>query len=221
MTVNENHIYPLTPVSSQAHVEEVREKCFDELLSHYPIVDNGIFKGVVRCEDLEEASASDTLNGVNHLWENIYVTDNASDWTRLFAKFLSEETNVLPLIDRDRHYLGVFLLEDLLEELSEIKAFAEDGTVIRVQHHADDFKMSQVAQVVEATGSKLLGILLVDETPEHTVADIKVQTRDLNEILQTLRRYDYLILSKHPEDRHLQDLKENAEYLERYLKMGE
>jgi len=219
--VSDNKIYPLEPVSGRMRVEEVRQKCYEELLSHYPIADGGIFKGVVRCEDLEEAGAADTLSQVDHLWENIYVTDNATDWTRLFSKFLSEETNILPVIDRDHHYKGVYLLEDLLEELSEIKAFAEDGVVIRLQRNPDDFKVSQVAQVVEATGGKILGILLVDETRDHVTADIKVQTRDLNEILQTLRRYDYFILSRHAEDRHLQELKENAEYLERYLRMGE
>jgi len=213
-------IYPLEPATPQTPVEQVRARCYEEVLSHFPVAENGVFRGVVRCEDLENLKGDEPLSAVQYLWENIFIPDTYVDWTRLFSKFLSEETNVLPLIDRDMHYLGVYLLEDLLEELSEIKAFAEDGTVIRLEKPADDFKMSQVAQVVEATGSKLLGILLVDENYRNTVADVKVQSRDLNELLQTFRRYDFEILSQHPEDRHLQELKENAEYLERYLNMG-
>ena len=216
-----NKIHPLEPARMDTPVGAVREWCYDELLSHYPVVDGGIFHGMLRCEDLDDADANNPVSAERHLLENIYVTDNIRDWTQLFSTFLSNETNVLPVIDRDRHYRGIYLLEDLLEELSEIKAFATQGTVIRIGKNAGDFRFSQVTQIVEATGGRLLGVLLVDETPTDLVADVKIQTGDINEVLQTFRRYDYTVLSQHPEDKHLQELRENAGYLEKYLRMGE
>jgi len=211
----------LEPANPRMSVGEVREWCYDELLSHYPVTEGGLFLGMIRCEDLEQIDGNEPLSKQRYLLENIFVPDNINDWTQLFSNFLSNETNVLPVIDQNRHYLGVYLLEDLLEELSEIKAFSSNGTVIRISGNTDDFSFSQVAQIIEATGGKLLGILLVDENANELIADVKIKSENINEILQTFRRYDYTILSEHPEDKHLQELRENANYLEKYLRMGE
>ena len=42
---------------------------------------------------------------------------------------------------------------------------------------------------------------------------------DINEIMQTFRRYDYKIISSHENDLYLKDLKYRSEYLQKYLEM--
>jgi hypothetical protein len=44
-----------------------------------------------------------------------------------------------------------------------------------------------------------------------------VSTSGLNEILQTLRRYGYTIISEHQEDLYSKNLKERSRYLDKYL----
>jgi hypothetical protein len=55
---------------------------------------------------------------------------------------------------------------------------------------------------------------LSKDTVEITV---KVEHQNINEILQTFRRYDYQIVSEHPEDFFAEDLKEHSDYLNKYL----
>jgi len=38
-----------------------------------------------------------------------------------------------------------------------------------------------------------------------------------NKIIQTFRRYNYTVLSKHVEDAYLEDLKDRSNYLQKYL----
>ena len=93
--------------------------------------------------------------------------------------------------------------------------------MIRVQKPTEDFSFFQAAQIVETNGGKLLGILLIEENPEGTVIELKVSGGDINQILQSFRRYDYTVLSEHEEDTHLQELREHADFLNKYLQMGE
>ncbi len=213
-------IFRAQPVDKHMRIGTVLDLCEEENMSHYPVSDAVRFLGMVRCEDLETLDPDLTLSDAMHFMENFKAGEN-DDWTKLFAEFLANETNVLPVIDEEGKYKGLIFLEDLLEDLSEINAFNMDGTLIRIRKNTQDFSFSQIGQIVESSGGKLSGILIIEENPQETTADLKVHKGDINEILQNLRRFDYLILSKHEEDLHLKDIREHADFLNKYLKMGE
>ena len=48
---------------------------------------------------------------------------------------------------------------------------------------------------------------------------LKIISDEINEIIQTFRRYDYKIVSNHENDIYLDDLKNRSEYLQKYLEM--
>jgi hypothetical protein len=50
-------------------------------------------------------------------------------------------------------------------------------------------------------------------------ATIKINSEDINEIIQTFRRYNYNVISEHKDDFYLQDLKDRSDYLQKYLDM--
>jgi len=214
------HIEHMIPAHGGITAEEILTRCDEEQLTHFPVVEHGIYRGMIRCEDLEDYAPDTPVRELYHLFEDFYVTD-VSDWTELFSRFLSNEANVLPVLDEHGLYTGVIFLEDILQDLSEIQAFTQEGELIRVQKPAEDFSFFQAAQIVETSGGKLLGILLIEETPEGIIIELKVSGGDLNQMLQSFRRYDYTVLSEHEEDTHLQELKEHADYLSKYLNMGE
>ncbi len=213
-------IVKIQPVDAGEKVKKLLDDCQEEGLTHYPVVQNSVFRGMLRCDDLiyypEETPISDLL----HMVESFHVSEQ-KDWTSLFSMFITNETNVIPFLNENGGYEGLIFLEDILEDLSEIKAFTIQGTVIRVEKNKEDFSIAQIAQIIQATGGNLLGVLIIDETLEGVIADVKVDRGDINEILQSLRRYDYKIISEHKEDLHLQELKEHAAFLNKYLEMGE
>jgi CBS domain containing-hemolysin-like protein len=210
----------MIPAHGKIKAGEVLDRCLEEQLSHFPVVENGIFRGMIRCEDLQDVNPDADIKELNYLAENFFVTE-FNDWTKLFSEFLTNETNILPVLDENAQYKGVIFLEDILMDLSEIQAFTQEGTLIRVQKDADDFSFFQAAQIVETNGGKLLGILLIEENSEGVIIELKVSEGDINQILQSFRRYDYKVLSEHEEDMHLQELREHAGFLNKYLEMGE
>ncbi|MDA9092984.1 acetoin utilization protein acuB, partial [Polaribacter sp.] len=46
---------------------------------------------------------------------------------------------------------------------------------------------------------------------------LKVITLKITEIIQTFRRYEYIIISSHENDSYLDDLKNRSQYLQKYL----
>ena len=48
---------------------------------------------------------------------------------------------------------------------------------------------------------------------------VKFISKEINEIMQSLRRYDYKIISIHENDLYLEDLKNRSEYLQKYLEI--
>jgi len=196
------------------------ETCHRYGLSHLPVVEKEIFRGMIRCDDLKRIeNKNEVLANHIHLLEKIYLSDKMN-WTETLSVMMRNEANVLGVLDLSGKYIGVRLLDDILDLLTEKAFINEHGYLLVVSKLTADFSISQVAQIIESDGGKILGIM-VNETGQNTEVEVKIQTDDINEIIQTFRRYDYHIISQMEEDLHLQELKEHSDFLRRYLEMGE
>ncbi len=212
-------IYKFEAFTFNETIVTLIESCNHYGFSHLPIVEKGIYRGMVRCDDLLEiADKKAVLKDYTHLLEKIYLSDRM-DWTESLSVMMRNEANVLGVLDLTGKFIGVRLLDDILNLLTQ-KSFVNDkGYVLVISKLTADFSISQVAQIIESDGGKILGIL-VNESGQDSEVEVKIQTDDINEIIQTFRRYDYHIISQMEEDMHLQELKEHSDFLRRYLEMG-
>jgi len=213
-------LYKFEPITFNTSVNTILETANQYGFSHLPVIEKDIYRGMIRCDDLSEIkNKQDTLQQHLHLLEKIYVS-NRMNWTETLAVMMRNEANVIGVLDLTGHFIGIQLLDDILNLIAE-KAFVnEQGYVLVIKKLTADFSISQVAQIIESDGGKILGIL-VNETGQNTEVEVKIQTDDINEIIQNFRRYDYHIISQMEEDLHLQELKEHSDFLRRYLEMGE
>ena len=195
------------------------ETCNQYGFSHLPVVEKEIYRGMIRYEDLMDIEdKEETIGNHRYLLEKIYLSDRMN-WTESLSEMMKNEANVIGVLDLAGKFIGIRLLDDILNLLTE-KSFINDrGYMLVVSKNTADFSVSQVAQIVESDGGKILAILL-NENSNNTEVEIKISTDDINEIIQTFRRYDYHIISQMEEDLHLQELKEHSDFLKRYLEMG-
>ena len=195
------------------------EACNHYGFSHLPVVEKAIYRGMIRCDDLMIIENKDeNLQLHRHLIEKVYISDRMN-WTESLAVLMRNEANVFGVLDLSGKFIGVRLLDDILNLLTEKTFVNNEGYLLVVSKLTADFSISQVAQIIESDGGKILGIL-VNETGQNTEVEVKIETDDINEIIQTFRRYDYRIISQMEEDLHLQELKEHSDFLRRYLEMG-
>ena len=212
--------YRFDAFSFNDKISDALENCKQYGFSHLPVVEKNIFRGMIRFEDLQEAKKGQkTIGDLQHLLEKIYLSDRMS-WTETLSIMMKNEANVLGVLNLSGKYIGIKLLDDILELISEKDFINKDGYILVVRKNTADFSISQVAQIVESDGGNILGIL-VNESNGETEVEVKIETEDINEIIQTFRRYDYNIISQMEEDLHLQELKEHSAFLKRYLEIGE
>jgi len=212
-------VYKFDAFQFSDSIGDLVDTCNQYGLSHVPVVEKNIYRGMMRCDDIMDiADKTELLKKHAHLLEKVYLSDKM-DWTESLGIMMRNEANVLGVLDLSGKYIGVRLLDDILNLLSEKSFVNNKGYLLVISKLTSGLSISQVAQIIESDGGKILGIL-VNETGQNTQIEVKIQTDDINEIIQTFRRYDYTIISQMEEDLHLQELKEHSDFLRRYLEMG-
>jgi CBS domain-containing protein len=201
-------------------IADAIQACKHYGFSHIPIVEKGIFRGMMRCDDLMEyENEEEKLESLRDYIEKIYLSDKMS-WTDTLALMIRNEANVLGVLDLSGKFIGIKLLDDLINYLAEKDFVNKNGYILVIRKNTTDFSISEVAQIIESDGGVILGIL-VNESNGETELEVKIQSEDINEIIQSFRRFDYTILSEMEEDLHLQELKEHSAFLKKYLEIGD
>ncbi len=213
-------VYKFNPATYNQTIATLIDICNQYGFSHLPVVEKGIYRGMIRYDDLVNIeSKNDLLKNHTYFLEKIYLSDRMN-WTESLSNLMRNEANIMGVLDLSGSYVGVCLLDDILNLISEKSFINEKGYVLVISKLTSDISLSEVAQIIESDGGKILGILL-NEQGHTTELEVKIQTDDINEIIQSFRRYDYHIISQMEEDLHLQELKEHSDFLRRYLEMGE
>ncbi len=201
-------------------IQDAIETCKHYGFSHIPIVEKDIFRGMLRCDDLTEYDNQEgKLELLRDFIEKIYLSDKMT-WTDTLALMIRNEANVLGVLDLSGKFMGIRLLDDIINFLAEKDFINKQGYILVIKKNTADFSISEVAQIIESDGGTILGIL-VNETNGETELEVKIHTEDINEIIQSFRRFDYTIISEIEEDLHLQELKEHSAFLKKYLEIGD
>jgi hypothetical protein len=90
---------------------------------------------------------------------------------------------------------------------------------VRLNHQ--DFTLSEVVQLIEAEGGKILGITV--ETPnaekKQYEVSIKLNLQDVSRVASALRRYGYTILTEAESESTNIDLETRADELLKFMDM--
>jgi CBS domain-containing protein len=184
--------------------------------SHFPVLEEGVYIGAARSEDMELLDIEKTMADLRYNFDRFYVRDNAV-WLDVLEVFAKNETNLLPVLDKDNKYLGYYEITDIITFFHQTPFLKENGGIIVVEKGINDYSISQAAQIVESNNGRLLGLFISESNMEKVQLTIKISLGGMSEILQTFRRYNYDIITEHQEDVYLNTLKDRSDYLDKYL----
>lgn len=194
------------------------KQIFNELTySHLPVESDGNFIGCVSESDVRCFDAQKKLSDYQYALVPFFVRpdDSLLDILRVFS---INDTNLVPVLEaKSNRYLGYIELTDILGILQDTPFFGEEGNNIVVEKGENDYSFSEISQIVESNDGRIYGCYLNKLSNGIVQITLKISHANLNEILQSFRRYDYKIISQHEEDSYLQNLKERSEYLNKYL----
>jgi len=124
---------------------------------------------------------------------------------------------LIPVIDEKKEYIGYYDLIDILHLYNSTPFLKHEGTILLLEKEQRNYSFSEICQIVESNNGKVLGLFISEANAAVVKITLKFNSQDVNEIIQSFRRYNYKVLSKHKEDFYIEDLKERSEYLQKYL----
>ncbi|MGB7395358.1 MAG: CBS domain-containing protein [Pricia sp.] len=188
----------------------------DNTHSHVAVIENGTYLGVLDENDLEQFEEGRNIEHHRYDLGTFFVRKD-TNWLDVLETFARHEANLVPVLDEEGRMEGYYDLTDIVSVFIDTPFFTEPGGIIVLAKGIKDYSFSEIAQIVESNNTKLIGGFITDSKNDVIQITIKVASTNLNEIIQTFRRYNYNILFGNHDDQFLEDLKERSNYLDKYL----
>jgi predicted transcriptional regulator len=192
---------------------------FEEFkVSHLPIVNGSEFLGLISENEIYSANSfEETLDKQTIPLQNIYVTQSQHVYTviRLFTEY---KLTLLPVLDENNSYMGVITMPGLVENLAAIAAVDNPGGIIVLELNVNDFSLTEISQIIESNDARLLSLYMKSQPDSlRTELTLKLNKMDIQPIIQTFLRYNYMIKASFFESDYTDDLRDRYNLLMNYL----
>ncbi|MCD6179292.1 MAG: CBS domain-containing protein [Bacteroidales bacterium] len=209
------YIVPLktsdTALTALSLMEEFKVK-------NLPIVNDKLFLGLISENDIYAYNQFEEAVGAHPIAKSqIAITKNKHIYDVLTA-FQQNNLSLLPVIDGENQYLGSIHSWTLVSRLAEITGVVNPGGIIVLEMNIHDYSLSQIAQIIESNNSKLINLYsrtYHDSTKMEVT--LKLNTMDIEAILQTFDRYDYKVRAFYSHENLNAKLQDNYDALMNYL----
>jgi CBS domain-containing protein len=213
----QDHIIKNIPVFKIGEsIEGLVQFFMDNTYSHIAVVEEGVFLGVFNENDLEHFEVDKKIEDYRYNIESFFVHKDTS-WLDVLETFARNEANLLPVLGDKREVLGYYDITDIVSVFIDTPFFTEPGAILVVAKGVKDYSFSEIAQIVESNNSRFIGAFISELRDEIVQVTVKISNANLNEVMQTFRRYNYSILFGNIDDQFIEDLKQRSDYLDKYL----
>ena len=217
MNINDYILKDIKALGLKDSVNSAKKLFKNFPITHFPLVENGKLLGSFAEDDIHTIENKEAiLEEYTHL-VNYFISNEEATVLELLKTFADNDTNIIPVLNTTKNYIGYYDLRDVLDVFSSSPFMLEGSETVIIEKLENDYSMSEATQIVEGNGGKLLGIYISEKHDGFVQVTLKIISDDMNEIMQNFRRYDYKIISSHQNDKYLEDLKYRLEYLQKYL----
>jgi CBS domain-containing protein len=179
-------------------------------ISHLPIVNNEEFLGLISDKDIYDLNMAEEPIGNHNL--SLFSPYVYYDQHIYEVIEISSELNltIIPVLDRENRYLGSITLQDLMHYFADFSALKQPGGIIVLQLNANDYSLTEIAQIVESNDAKVLS-MYISSSKDTTNMEVtlKINRKELTSVIQTLNRYNYTIKASFMDENDMNSLYEN------------
>lgn len=218
MIAKEIATYDILPLSISDSISFSLNAMEENRVSHLPVVHERELIGLVSEFDLiNHPDLNDTVGNVKFSLPNAFI----SEFQHVFdvMKMMTElKLTLLPVVEQKNLYSGVITLPNLLRYLTMNASILNPGGIIVLEVAENNYSMAEIGQIVESNDLKIIGAIF-STRPDSTVVDItlKINSIDINPVIQTFERYNYTIKATFAEKDDLDELKERYDALMNFL----
>jgi CBS domain-containing protein len=161
-------------------------------ISHLPIVNNYEFLGLISDTDIFDLNEPEQPIGNHELSLSkpyVYEDDHIYKILELFG---NDKLTVIPVLDRSNTYLGLIILQDIVQSITELFALNQPGGIIVLEINVNNYSLSEISQIVESNNAKIISMnMLPIKGTSNIYITLKTNLEDVTPIMETFDRYNY------------------------------
>jgi acetoin utilization protein AcuB len=190
----------------------------DFKVTHLPVVADEKFLGLVREDDLLDATNNKMLI---ELFQNEFVQAVVIE-NEHFLKAINisnqYQTNVVAVINSEKELMGTITAQQLLKTLGTFAGSNEIGGIIVLEMERSQFAISEISRIVESNEATILHLntTLQPETGLLTVT-IHINKKEVATIVAAFERYEYNVIYYFGEEKFENEIHTNYQHLMNYL----
>ena len=186
-------------------------------LSHLAILSNNELLGVISEEDIW--GMYDENNKLESIKEKIqhFFMPLGKDVFEVIKYMDEHKLSLLPMLANEK-YVGSITHESIISSLASIVAIQESGGVIILEMMKKEYSMSEIAQIVESNGARILSAYITDVDDRDVIKlTLKLNIIDIAPVIQTFERYKYNVAASYNQSENKDNLVDRYDLLMRYL----
>ncbi|MDR7128902.1 putative transcriptional regulator [Algoriphagus sp. 4150] len=184
-----------------------------------PVVDKGIFLGLIKEERIFEANNPDSLIADIEpdnpdCW--VFSDKHIYDVLRVSSE---QNSNIVAVLDRELNYMGIVTMEDSISAFADSLSIQSQGSVLILSLSMTDYSLSEIARIIESENTKVLSsFLTTDPLDDNKIkVTLKLDKPELRHIKATLERFGYKIIDHYQEESGVGSEEERIGNLLRFL----
>ncbi len=207
----------IVPLKAFQRGKDALDAMNEHHVRHLPIVEQDELLGLISEDEIFDSDAQQKLYNYPLTIAHPFVYD--TDHIYEIMRYLYEsKLTLIPVINKEKKYLGSVTLDDLLKYFAESTSLSEHGSVVVLTVPKKTFSLSEIARIVESEHGIVLNSFInsVANIDEIDVT-LKINRQDISPILATFERFDYEIKAAFSESEYVNQLQENYDSLMSYL----
>ena len=188
-------------------------------LSYFPVLNGNTYCGLISDLDIYELeNLGVKIVDRRDLLKDLYIYNNQTLFEAT-SIILDNSLDILPVVDKNKKYLGVLTVNKLLEAYSTYTAANQQGDVIQIVLNYNDLYISEISRIIENEDARIINLFLVPISESTQVRlIIKLNKMGLCRVVKALERYDYKVEYFYQYMAE-EDLSDNYGMLMKYLSM--
>ena len=187
-------------------------------LNQLPIVDGTNYLGLISEEDVLKLDSLERPFGSHQLsliQPFVKATEPVFEVVKILAR---EQLSIVPVVDDNKHYLGLISLGDVMHYYKESGVFEDATGVIVLEMETRSYSLSEIAHLVEAEDAKILSSYITPNL-ESEMYDLtlKINQVDLSRILSSFSRHGFYVKEHYNQAQFAEDIKSRYDSLIKYL----
>lgn len=189
-------------------------------VSHLPVLKNGVFVGVVSETDiLDKMDLDKTLHELFQHLPRPYVLETDHIY-QVLSRISELKLSVIPVLDASEKYLGCTSTQHLMTLIANTGSIKEHGGIIVLEMAISDYSLAQISQIVESNDAKILSSFIMSTADSSNIeVTLKINKIELDRIIRTFERYDYIIKATFQKGNYENDLQFRFDALMNYLNL--